>query len=272
LKRLLAAGALICCALLAGAANGALVKVGNLVLTADGGFTPRVLPRKAFAPIAFKGHADLKAVDGSVPAPVQRIVLDFDRDGRLSTAGLPICQPASLEEVTPDEARSRCHGAIVGTGHVSVLIAREGQPPLPASSLLTLFNGPRLEGVPTVILHARTTVPATQNFVVTIPIETRRGLYRYRATIDVPPIAAGRGSIVHLDAAVGKRYRYRGTERSYASARCGDGILRTHGRFSFADGTIIDGSVEKACTVRNRPTFLYLPARAVSSVGRAGDS
>lgn len=236
--------------LFSGAADAALVKVGNLVLTADGGFTPRVLPRHTFAPIDFEGHADLRAVDGSVPAPLQQLVLDFDRDGRLSTAGLPVCQPAALAEATPAEARDRCRAAIVGTGHVSALIATENGPPLLARSLLTLFNGPRLDGKPTVILHARTTVPATQSFVITIPIERRGGLYRYRATIDVPPIAAGRGSLVHLDAAVGRRYRFGGKERSYASARCGDGIFRTHGRFTFATGTIIDGSVEKACTPR----------------------
>lgn len=250
MKRLLAAGGLICCILFAGAANAALVRVGNLVLTADGGFTPHSLPRNSYVPISFKGRADLKAVDGSIPAPLQQLVIDFDRDGRLSTGGLPVCQPASLQEATPEEARSRCPNAIVGTGNASAMIAQESQPPVVASSLLTLFNGPRLGGKPTVVLHARTTEPAVQNFVITIPIEKRRGLFRYRATIDVPPIAAGRGSLIHLDAAIGKRYLSGGKERSYVSARCGDGIFRTHGRFTFADGTIIDGSVEKPCTVR----------------------
>jgi hypothetical protein len=250
LKRLLGAGVLICCVLFAGAANAALVKVGNLVLTADGGFTPSSLPRRTYAPIDFKGHADLKAVDGSVPAPLQQMVLDFDRDGRLSTTGLPVCQPASLEEATTQEARGRCPGAIVGSGHASVSIGGEGQQPLVVSSPLTFFNGPRLAGKPTVILHARITVPVVQDFVITIPIEKRAGQYRYRATVDLPPIAGGRGSLTHLDASIGKRYRFGGKERSYVAARCGDGIFHTHGRFSFADGTIIDGSIDKACTVR----------------------
>ena len=249
MKRLLAIGVVIACVLCAGGANAALVKVGNLVLTADGGFTPQKLPRQTFVPIDFNGHADLKSVDGSVPPALQQAVLNFDRDGRLSTVGLPVCQPSLLEEATPAEARSRCADAIVGTGHVSALITREAGAPILASSPVTLFNGPPQEGHPTVILHARTTVPATQTFVVTIPIEKRGGLYRYRATVDVPPIAAGRGSIVHLGVKIGKRYRYRGTERSYTEARCGDGIFRTRGRFSFADGTVIEGSVEKACTV-----------------------
>lgn len=237
--------------LFAGGANAALVKIGNLVLTADGGFTPSTLPRTTYAPIDFRGHADLKAVDGGVPPALQQVVLDFDRDGRLTTGGLPVCQPSQLEEATPLEARARCANAIVGTGHLSGLIAGEGQGPIPVSSPLTLFNGPRENGHPTVVFHARITAPAVQNFAITIPIERRGGLYRYRATVDVPPIAGGRGSITHLDVKIGRRYRFRGTERSYAAARCGDGVLRTHGRFTFADGTIIDGSVEKACTVRS---------------------
>jgi hypothetical protein len=244
----MAVGALICCVLFAGAANAALVKVGNLVLTADGGFTPRTLPRSTFAPIDFEGRANLKAVDGSVPPPLQQLILDFDRDGKLTTAGIPVCQPSQLGEVTPQEARRRCPGAIVGTGRVDAMISLGG-PPILASSPITLFNGPRLGGKPTVILHARTTAPGVQNFVITIPIEKRGGPFRYRATIDLPPIAGGAGSLVHLDAAVGKRYRLGGKERSYVAARCGDGVLRTHGRFTFGDGTIIDGSVEKGCTV-----------------------
>jgi hypothetical protein len=250
LKRLLAAGALLCCVLFAGAANAALVRVGNLVLTADGGFTPRDLPRSSYAPIDFKGQANLRAVDGSVPAPLQQLVLDFDRDGKLSSAGLPVCQPASLAEATTDEARERCPGAIVGTGHASALINRDGQPPVRVGSALTFFNGPRLAGNPTVILKARITAPAVQDFVLTIPVEKRGGQYSYRATLDLPPIAGGAGSLVHLDATIGKHYRFGGRERSYVSARCGDGILHTRGRFTFADGTIIDGSVDKACTVR----------------------
>lgn len=250
MRKLLLIGMVAMGLLGAAVADGALVKVGNLVLTADGGFTPRTLPRRAFAPIEFEGHANVKSTDGSVPAALQQAVVEFDRDGRLNAAGLPACDPSLLVEVSPEEAREKCRGAIVGTGTVGALIARESQPPLYASSPLTLFNGPPQEGHPTVIFHARTTEPAVQSFVIAIPIERRRGRFRYRATVDVPPIAAGRGSLVHLDVKIGRRYRFGGAKRSYVSARCSDNVLSTRGRFTFAGGTIIDGSVEKACIAR----------------------
>nr|MBA3865264.1 hypothetical protein [Solirubrobacterales bacterium] len=112
-----------------------------------------------------------------------------------------------------------------------------------------IFNGPRINGNPTVVLHAQTTSPATQTFAILVPIERRRGQFGYRATIEPPPILGGRGTITHVSAQIGRRFKVDDKPRSYVSARCSDGILQTHGRFEFEDGTVIDGSVEKFCRV-----------------------
>lgn len=240
---------LIACALFAGGVHAESLKFGKLWLTADGGFTPRTLSRTVFSPIGFKGYINTKSVGGSIPPALQRAVIEFDRDGRLSTQGLATCDPSLLEETTPEEARARCPRAIVGTGHVGALIAAESGP-VYASSLLTIFNGPRQEGHPTAIFHARTTEPGVQNFVITVPIERRAGAFRYRATVEIPPIAAGRGSLTHLDVDIGRRYRFKGSKRSYVSARCGHNVLSTYGRFTFAEEIFLSGSVEKACSPR----------------------
>lgn len=245
-KRLVALLALIAVALVGGTAAGALVEVDNIVLRADGGFQPQSLPRHRFAPIDFHGRLDIAAKGGGKPSPLRQALIDFDHDGRLTVAGLPSCAPESIGEATTEEARRICHGAIVGTGHVEALISLEGGE-VAARSDLTVFNGPRLGGLPTAVLHARTTVPATQTYAIVVPIEKRRGNFRYRARIDIPPLAAGFGALSHIDVEIGRRYRAAGKQRSYASARCSDNILETHGRFSFEDGTIIDGQVEKFC-------------------------
>lgn len=251
---LVACGALVVGVPAAGGwASGFLVKVDNLILTGDGGFAPRKLPRRDFAPIDFVGHANVGSVDGSIPATLRQITVDFDRDGRLSTRGLPTCDPALLQAATVEEARAICARAIVGTGHVGALIAREGQAPTPVRSALTIFNGAPQEGKPTVILHARTTEPAVQVLVITIPIERRPGAFRYRATVILPSIAAGRGALTHIDVDIGRRYRFGGRKRSYVSARCSDNVLSTHGYFVFTTeptDTIISGAVEKPCTAR----------------------
>jgi hypothetical protein len=248
LKLVAALGGVIAALLTAGA-GAALVEVNDIALHADGGFIPRSLPRRQFAPIEFHGDLDLHARGGARLPTLEQAIVDFDRDGRLSAGGLPTCSPEQVANATPAEAQRICHGAIVGTGHIEALLYLAGGP-VTARSVLTIFNGPAVEGHPSVVLHAQTTVPATQTFAILVPIERRSGSFRYRATLNVPPIAAGLGAITHIDVEVGRRFSVGGKRRSYASAHCSDGILRTHGRFTFSDGTIVDGSVEKPCTPR----------------------
>jgi hypothetical protein len=253
LKRIVAlvgAGALLLAGQAAG--EGALVEVNGLVLRADGGFQPRELPRHEFAPIEFHGHFDVDAKGAGKPPALESAVIDFDRDGRLSAGGLPACAPEQIAGAGPARARSICAGAIVGTGHVAAALQLGGGS-VTARSPLTIFNGPRRDGNPTALLHAQITVPATQTFAIVVPIEQRRGEFRYRARLEVPEIAGGLGSLTHVDVKIGRRFSAGGQRRSYVSAHCSDGVLRTHGRFTFSEGTIIDGSVEKPC--------LYLPTQ-----------
>ncbi len=246
----LAAGAAIV-ALVAGPAGAAKVRVGSLVLRADGGFTPRALPKRSYAPIEFEGHGDIKTTDGSMPPVLQQAKLEFDRDGKLTAAGLATCAPSRIEGATTKQARQRCRGAIVGSGHVGAAIALPGRRRVDIRAPLTLFNGPQRGGNPTVVAHTRSTYPTVETYVVVVPIEKRRGVYGYRASLTVPPIAGGYGALTHIDTKIGRRFRAQGSRRSYVSARCSDYILQTRGRFSFADGTVISGVVYKTCRPRS---------------------
>jgi hypothetical protein len=240
--------ALTAAVLAAGSAAGdaSVVEVDNLVLRADGGFRPQSLPKRRFAPIDFQGHVEISAKSGGAPSPLQQALVDFDRDGRLEVAGLPTCAAETVAQASTEEARSVCRGAIVGTGHVGAIVSLPSGP-IPVSSPLTIFNGPRLPSGPSVVLHARITVPATETYAVVVPIERIRGGFRYRARLDLPPLASGLGALTHVDAKIGRRYRAAGRSRSYISARCSDNVLQTRGRFTFADGTVISGLVEKYC-------------------------
>ena len=246
LKLLAALGALVAL-LAASSASGALVIVNNIVLHADGGFHPRTLPRSHYAPIEFRGYFDIAAKVGAKPPALLQAKIDFDRDGRLSVKGLPVCPPERVAAASTSEARRACAGALVGSGKVEAVVALPDGP-VPVSSPLTLFNGPSQDGNPTVILHAHTPAPAAQTYAIVAPIERRPGPFRYRVTLDFPEIAGGLGAITYVEADVGRDFEAGGQRRSYVSARCRDGILDTHGRFTFEEGTVIDGSVEKACT------------------------
>ena len=231
--------------------DGAVVEVNGLVLRADGGFQPQTLPRRRYAPIDFQGHVDIRAKNGSRPSPLQQALIDFDRDGRLSVSGLPTCPPEAIANASSEEARRICRGALVGTGRIDALVNLPTGA-VKVSSPLTIFNGPHLENGPSAVLHARFTVPATETYAILVPIETLAGGFRYRARLDLPALAGGLGALTHIDVTIGRRYRAGGKVRSYASARCSDNILQTHGRFQFEDGTVISGLVEKFCRSKSQ--------------------
>ena len=246
--------ALLCGALFLLAATvargDAVIESGPVALRVNAEFQPRLLPKHSFAPVEFEGVADIGGRGSPVPPALERIVVDFDRDGRLSVAGLPTCAPERIAGVGVAAARRLCRGAIVGSGEIE---ADVGLPTgvVRAHSPLTVFNGPRVAGHPTAVLHAQTRVPATQTYAILVPIEKRRGEFRYRATVDIPPLAGGLGSLTHIAVKIGRRYTVDGRRRSYVSARCSDSILRSQAAFDFAGGFDIEGTgLEKFCRSR----------------------
>jgi hypothetical protein len=243
--------ATLACAVLAqGALGAAMVETREIRLRLNADFQPLNLPKKSFAPVEFEGYLDIARPGGGAPPALTQVVMGFDRDGRLDVSGLPTCAPEQVAEVSTEEARGICKNAIVGSGKLEALISLPGGP-VPTSSALTLYNAPRQEAHPTVIVHARITVPATQTYAFVVPIEKRPGEFRYRATVNLPELAGGLGAITHLDVKIGRRYTANGVKRSYVAARCSDHILRSHGIFTFANGLVIEGvGLEKYCAQR----------------------
>lgn len=247
--RLLALGLLLAvAAVLVGTANAATVRIGTLVLHADGGFEPQLLPKRTYAPIHFQGYGEIRTTDGSIPPALEHIKIEFDHDGRLTTAGLGVCRPSQLEGAPTALARRRCGAAVVGSGHIGAAVGITGIGRINLTAPLTVFNGPRRGGDPTAILHAQAPFPVSETYVIVVPIERRHGTFGYRVSFDIPPIAGGLGSLTRIDAKIGRIYSVHGAQRSYVSARCSDYVLQTQGLFSFADGNVISGSVFKACT------------------------
>ena len=248
------AALLACCLATAPVAEAgrATVTYRNLVLNASGTFQPQLLPRGRFAPISFQGEVRFSTRSGvGRPLPLTEAAIDFDRDGRLDVAGLPTCTAATVATLPTAAARSACGAAQVGEGLIEAAVEpAPGAAPVTVKAPLTIFNGPAEAGNPTAVLHANLGAPAGQTLAITAPIERIPGEFRYRVTLHLPPIAGGLGSLTRIRAEVGRRFRAGGQPRSYVSAHCPDSILKTHGRFTFTDGTIVDGSVEAFCRAK----------------------
>jgi hypothetical protein len=233
------------------AASAIVIRAGDIVVTADGGFTPTALPKHTDAPITIHGGGRLSTISGDWPPVIETITLEYDRHGHVETNGLEVCTRAKLVASTVATARRRCPESIVGKGEGRGVVVFPEQAPIKVSSPITIFNGPRIHGNPSVLAHFYTTVPVATAFVIPIEIERiSKGLYGYRTEAEIPPIAGGHGIPLAGHLKIGRRWTHKGKRHSYVNARCETGRLQARGQFTFKDGTVLSGTFLRPCTVR----------------------
>lgn len=234
-----------------GAAQAITLRIGDIIIVANGGFSPTTLPKNENAPIKLFGSATFKTIDGSRPSPLRTLVLEFDKHGAVETRGLQKCTMANLVATTTKQARKTCANAIVGTGFGTALVQLPEQRPIEASSPLTLFNGPIKHGNPTVLGHAHLDYPAPTTYVILIEIQkVHHGRYGFKTVAEFPRIANDYGSPISGHLTIGREWMYKGKRLSYANAHCADGRLQAKAQFSFKDGSFVQGTVFKPCKVR----------------------
>lgn len=249
LRTLLVASAALL--LSAAVAQAIKLQIGNIVIVADGGFSPKTLPKREDAPIKLHGYAKFKTVDGTRPSPLRTLTIEFDKHGEVDTTGLPKCTMGRLVATTTKQARKLCPGAIVGTGFGTGVVELPEQRPIEVSSPLTLFNGPQVHGNPTVLGHAHIDYPGPTTYVISIEIERiHNGRYGFRTVAHFPRIVNDYGSPTAGHLTIGREWTYKGRKHSYANAHCADGRLQAKTEFSFKDGSVVEGTVFKPCKVR----------------------
>src|SRR3954451_7015365 len=235
-------------ALLISQASADTVRVGNLKITIEGGFTPTKLPKHTPAPITLNVKGDLKTEDGSHPPALQTLDVLFDKNGHLNTKGLATCTAAKLQSTLTAQAKASCPQALVGTGKVSAEIALPEQAPFTASGPLLIFNGAPKGGKQVLIFHVYAHVPAPTTFVTTALISKHSGKYGTEAEVTIPTIVGGQGSLTSFTATLKKSWTYKGRKENLLLASCPNGSLSAHGEFTFVDGTRAAGDVVRPCT------------------------
>jgi hypothetical protein len=234
--------------LFVGPAEGLRVEAGNLILDNEADFSPRRLPRLQNAPISLRQSFTISSAEGGPPATLETITYRFDRHGAVDVVGLPVCTNGMLNGTDTSAARRACRPAIIGTGVATAVIAFPEQAPFRTSAPITLFNGPKANGRPTVLAHAFASLPSPTTFIVPVVVEKARlGEYGYRVEARIPQIAGGAGHLIALSFTIGRKWHYKHSSRSYVNARCETGHLKAQAEFAFQTGDFLTGSVLRPC-------------------------
>lgn len=238
-------------AAIAAAEKPTTVKVGNLVLTINGGVTPKALSKKTPQPIALNVQGKIATADGTHPPALKEIVVDTDKAGTIDARGVPVCKTGQLEATTTDTARKTCKSAIVGTGTTDVEIEFPEQAPIPIHAQLTAFNGPGGGvGKATILVHAYLTSPVSAAIVTTVKVSPEhKGPYGTHSVASVPKIAGGSGSVKAFNLTFSKHlFAYKGSKHGYLLAKCDDGSFVAQAEAVFTNGEKLGGKIVRACT------------------------
>lgn len=187
--------------------------------------TPRALPKRTLTPVSFAGKITISNSDGSHPQALREAVLGIDKDVKIDVSGLSVCGYKKLAGRDTRQIRRACGDAIVGEGVAEFHIAYPENAPIPLPIPVTVVSGGVRAGVTTLFAHAFITVPVPRAVVATIEIR-KRGELGLTATVRVPRIAEGYGSLTKASLKLRRFFRLRGKKRSFLSARCPDGVFK----------------------------------------------
>jgi hypothetical protein len=238
---------------LASSASAIRVVAGNLILNANGSFTPKRLPKLQYAPIKLIAQGNLRTQDGSHVPPGKTIFFEFDRNGRQFTRGLPSCSRRRVENTPSRVAKRACQAALLGQGKVSVEVKFPDQDAFTAVGPLLMFNGPKFRRKPTIIFHVYVNIPVPTAVVAVgyVNPNAKRGRYGTTVKIPQPLIAGGNGSLTSFRTVVYRKWRLRRRVVSYIYARCFDRRLQARAQLDFlGDSTKLTGTVVKPCQQR----------------------
>jgi len=244
-----AAAAIVVVGLLGcGPAYALTAEIGKTFVSATASLRPRALPDKGNAPVTLSNITRIGTRDSTPPPALKKLVFLLDKHGTVDTKGLPVCTAAKIADATPQQARKRCAGALVGEGTGKAEVNLPGQATATISSPLSFFNGPPAGGKPTLLAHAYETLPAPRALVVPIEIERiKHGRYGFRAEVEIPQIAEGFGAATLAEAKLGRTRKRGGRTVGYLNAYCAGGRLQVYGTLSFSNGDFFPATLTSPC-------------------------
>lgn len=225
------------------------VEVGNLVVTADGGLTPKAISKTKLTPVAFHASGKIETKDHTHPPALTEVLIEGDRNVAVNTKGLPSCPSGQLQSRDTAAAKTACDKSLVGTGTTTVQVQFPEQKPIDVNSELLVFNGGQKGGVTTLYIHAYFSAPVTGAIVTTVKIkQIKKGRYGILSTATIPKIAGGSGSVTSFSLKIDRKYTFKGKRMSVISAKCPDGKIQAKATAKFTDGTAATAGIIRGCT------------------------
>lgn len=257
-RKFVGAGVAACLCLLAfGAlAQAEIKRVGTLQVSFSGSIAPLKLPRNELAPVSVQMGGKISTTDRSTPPKLEKIILDINSHGKLTTTGLGTCSLAKLNTVTPAQAKSSCANALVGHGNVTSRVSLPGQGAFASNGELLAFNG-KLNGKQAVLAQVSSGAPLPLTYVIAFEVKKTGGTFGSSLIGSLPAIASEYGYISAFNLTLGRTYTFHGKKYGYASASCpapgnfpGASFPLAQATYEFTGGLKVGSKLVRECKVK----------------------
>ena len=189
----------------AGGETPVTVKVGNLELTANGGFSPKALSKTKQTPIELKASGEVKEADGSHPPAIREVILEADKNGEVHLKGIPTCKSGQLQATDTAAAMKACKSALIGEGQRPPRWRSPNRNRSTSTRRSCVFNGGEKGGKATMFIHAYFANPISGAIVTTVTItKHKHGRFGTLAVAKIPQITGGSGSITKFNLKIKK--------------------------------------------------------------------
>jgi hypothetical protein len=257
MRRLAIAAVLLVCLPTGVAAARQFVQKGTLRVAFEAKLLPHALPREHNAPATVHLAGAVRTTDGSTPPQLREISIAMNRAGIVSVAGLPSCRAPMLQQTSTEAALAACRGALVGHGHFAANVDFSGSPAFPARGAVLVFNS-STKRHPGLLLHLYGSSPVRAAFVLPFRItRSAKGKFGTIFSTLIPRLASDKGYVTDIDLTIGRKYSYRGTQRSFISASSaapagfpGAFFELAKATFTFAGGQSLTSRLPSDCKVR----------------------
>lgn len=245
----LAAVAAVAVAGIAIAEKPTIIRLGNMIFTVNGGFSPKALPKNKPTGITLNVSGKIQTADGTHPPALKEAIVETDKNGFVNAKGLAVCTSGKLQAQDTPHAEKACKPSIIGEGKASAEIEFAEQKPIVVPTKLLAFNGGIAGGTTTIYIHAYFSTPVNGAIVTTVKIKKiKNGRYGLKSVATIPPLAGGAGSAVSFELKFNRTFTYKGKKQNYFLAQCPDGHLNAHAVGIFSNGDELAGNFVRACT------------------------
>jgi hypothetical protein len=201
----------------------------------------------------------------ALPAETQTADIDFDKNIKFTTKGLPQCDP-SLVSGDTDAAKAACPDSIVGSGTAVGNCVPNPSISSVTPTVVTAFNGVPNGGKPTIILqsvvHQQNPDGSTGAYLTTIPLigtleKSPVSGYGTRLHVPVDQLLGGACTLVDFQTTVGKTYKAKSgkkkKKRFYISARCKSKKIKVTSDWSYYNGAPAINGVDNSTPIKCKP-------------------